>query len=435
MTISFLDSRVLRIFALGFVSGLPFLLTLSTLSYWLAEQGVSHAEIGLFMIVGLPYSFKFIWAPLVDHVQIPLLTKRLGKRRSWLVMSQFSLTISLIAMGFCQPATHLIPLGITATLVAFFSASQDIIIDAYRIETISAQNRGTGAAFESIGFRFGMLVSGAGALYLAQLFSWQEAYHFMACLTLASIGFTLSIPAPETASSPHLTEEISDNLATPSKFRTFFVLPLRYLTHQDRFWLILGFIFFFKLTDTVLNAMSAPFLCDLGFSKIEFANVSKLFGITLMVMGGLLGGVMIQRLGIYQSAVLCAILQAASALMFTLQGLHGHDTSLLMITVGLESLCSGMTSAIFIALLSSFCSSPFTASQFTLLYSFGSLCRVGVSTLAGVLADQVSWPLLFLGCVLALVPTIGILSRLSKQEQERTDPQDLSFNPTEEVKV
>ncbi|WP_010298372.1 AmpG family muropeptide MFS transporter [Candidatus Odyssella thessalonicensis] len=405
------DTTIIRILALGFVSGLPFLLTLSTLSYWLAEQGASNTAIGLFMAVSLPYSFKFAWAPLLDHITIPFLTPRMGKRRSWLLISQVLLTLSLFTMGLCSPTKSLIILGFTATLVAFFSATQDIIIDAYRIETISTQNCGTAAAFETIGFRFGMLVSGAGALYLAHILSWQAAYHIMAILSFFSIGLTFIIPEP--ASSNLVKTDFSKRQQNFFKrLGSYFILPLNQFGHKDKLWLILGFIFFFKMTDTVLNSMSAPFLCDLGFSKVEFANVSKVFGITLMVVGGLLGGIMVQRLGIYQAAVMCASLQASCALMFTIQSFSGYDPYILMITVGSESLCSGMTSTIFIALLSGFCCQPHTASHFTLLYSFGSLCRVGTSALAGWLADEISWPVLFLFCFASLGPSIWFLNNI-----------------------
>ncbi len=410
------DQRILRIFALGFVSGIPFLLTLSTLSYWLAEEGASKTAIGLFMIVSLPYSFKFIWAPLTDHVSIPYLTNRLGNRRSWLLISQILLTFSIFIMGFCHPGENLLLLGCIATCVSFFSATQDIVIDAYRIETICSQNCGTAAAFETIGFRFGMLISGAGALYLAHLVDWQTAYHTMACLSTFAILLTLSIPEPTTKTVVKINFQQSYKKFS-ERLTAYLLIPIRQFNAQNKLGTILLFIFAFKLTDTILNAMSAPFLCDIGFSKIEFANVSKVFGISLMVVGGLLGGLMIQRLGIYQSAVMCATLQATSALMFTVQALVGYDTSVLIITVGAESLCSGMTSTIFIALLSGFCMQPHTASHFTLLYSFGSLSRVCTSAVAGWLADHTSWSLLFLGCSVALIPTIFLLSKILSSDK------------------
>lgn len=417
-----IDHKVLRIFALGFVSGLPFLLTLSTLSYWLAEQGISKTAIGLFMIVSLPYSFKFIWAPLTDHVAIPYLTKRIGNRRSWLLSSQILLTLSIFIMGFCDPSKSLFVLGCVATCVSFFSATQDIVIDAYRIETICEKNCGTAAAFETIGFRFGMLISGAGALYLAHLVDWKTAYHAMACLSACTIFLTLSIPEPTVKNLVKIDFQKSYKKLS-ERLTAYLLLPIRQFNAENNLSTILLFIFFFKLTDTILNSMSAPFLCDIGFSKIEFANVSKVFGISLMVIGGLLGGLMIQRLGIYQSAVMCVALQAMSTLMFTVQALVGYDTSVLIITVGAESLCSGMTSTIFIALLSGFCMQPHTASHFTLLYSFGSLSRVCTSALAGWLADHISWSLLFLGCFGVLVPTILLLNRILLPQESLTSSQ------------
>ncbi len=418
-----IDKRILRIFVLGFVSGLPFLLTLSTLSYWLAEEGISKTAIGLFMIVSLPYSFKFIWAPLTDHVQIPLLSNRLGKRRAWLLISQILLTLSIFIMGFCHPGQNLFFLGIVATCVSFFSATQDIVIDAYRIETISEKNCGTAAAFETIGFRFGMLVSGAGALYLAHLVDWKTAYHAMAILTATSILLTLSIPEPTTKNLIQIDFNKSYKKLS-ERLMAYLLVPIKQFKAHNKLTTLLLFIFFFKLTDTVLNSMSAPFLCDIGFSKIEFANVSKVFGISLMVIGGLLGGLMIQRLGMYQSAVMCAALQAMSTLMFAIQALVGYDTSILIITVGSESLCSGMTSTIFIALLSGFCIQPHTASHFTLLYSFGSLSRVATSAAAGWLADNISWTLLFLGCFIALAPTIILLNQILFPEENQDSVKD-----------
>ncbi|MBX3457239.1 MAG: MFS transporter [Candidatus Paracaedibacteraceae bacterium] len=417
-----IDRKVLRIFALGFVSGLPFLLTLSTLSYWLAEEGISKTAIGLFMIVSLPYSFKFIWAPLTDHVAIPYLTRRIGNRRSWLLSSQILLTLSIFIMGFCDPSKSLFALGCLATCVSFFSATQDIVIDAYRIETICQKNCGTAAAFETIGFRFGMLISGAGALYLAHLVDWKTAYHAMACLSACTILLTLSIPEPTVKNLVKIDFQKSYRKLS-ERLTAYLLLPIRQFNAENNLSTILLFIFFFKLTDTILNSMSAPFLCDIGFSKIEFANVSKVFGISLMVIGGLLGGLMIQRLGIYQSAVMCVALQAMSTLMFTIQALVGYDTSVLIITVGAESLCSGMTSTIFIALLSGFCMQPHTASHFTLLYSFGSLSRVCTSALAGWLADHIAWPLLFLGCFGVLVPTILLLNKILLPEESLASSQ------------
>lgn len=412
---------LLIILVLGFISGLPFLLTLSTLSYWLAEAGINNTTIGLFMLVTLPYSFKFLWAPLIDHFPLPGLSKILGQRRSWMMLMQVGLIISLSQLAISNPTQGILSTAIAAFFVSFFSASQDIIIDAYRIEMISAPQRGHAAALETIGFRFGMLASGAGALYLASLYDWRTAYTVMSIAVCFSLIFTLFLKEPN--QDPHQRKIIlldlkkyTENESKLSTIKTYILLPLRQFAHKDKLLHVILFIFCFKLADTVLNAMSAPFLCDIGFSKIEFANVSKLFGITLMVVGGLLGGVMIHRMGIYQSAIMCAVLQSLSCLMFTIQALVGYDCNVLMITVGVESLCSGMTSAIFIAFLSEFCCQPHTATHFTMLYSLGSLSRAVTSAGSGWLADTLGWSILFLLSAMVVFPTLFFLTKLSQFE-------------------
>jgi MFS transporter, PAT family, beta-lactamase induction signal transducer AmpG len=412
------QKQLLCIFLLGFVSGVPFLLTLSTLSFWLTESGVNKSIIGSFMLISLPYSFKFLWAPLMDHFKLPILTGCFGQRRGWALAMQAGLIIALWILGSTNPAESIWPTAISAFFVSFFSASQDIVIDAYRIEILAEQQRGTGAALETIGFRFGMLSSGAGALYLAALFDWQTAYHLMALCVVVGMVTVLMMPEPKSQKVISFPPNGMQKTSLLNKLRPLLWLPWQQLIQSRTLIPLLLFIFCFKMGDTVLNAMSAPFLCDLGYSKIEFASVSKVFGITLMVIGGLTGGYMIHQLGMIQSAVLCSILQAVSCLMFAIQSLVGYDCSVLMITVGTESFCSGLVSAVFIAYLSGFCCQPHTASQFTLLYSFGSLCRVITSAAAGWIADQTSWTLLFLLVSLALFPTLSLLSRISQQQEK-----------------
>lgn len=413
----FLKNRSLFvILLLGFMSGLPFLLTLSTLTYWLAESGINNTVIGLFMLVSLPYSFKFLWAPLIDYCQIPYLAKRLGQRCSWMVVIQTGLMISLIGLAHCSPHKSIVLMAISALCVSFFSASQDIIVDAYRIEMISKEHRGPAAALETVGFRFGMLASGAGALYLASLFDWHTAYMIMAGVVGVSLVLTLHFLNWDKEQSHQKVQAIfpkQDHFF--GLLRTFIVTPFRQFQHKDRLLHIILFIICFKMADTILNAMSAPFLCHVGFSKVEFANVSKLFGITLMVVGGLLGGLMIHRMGVYQSAVMCAVLQSLSCLMFTIQSLVGYDCHVLMITVGVESLCSGMTSAIFIAFLSEFCCQPHTATHFTMLYCLGSLSRAVTSAISGLMVDYLGWSTLFLSASVIVFPTIFFLTKLSQK--------------------
>jgi len=410
--------QLLIILILGMISGLPFLLTLSTLSFWLAESGVSKTTIGLFMLVSLPYSLKFLWAPFADHFSLPFLTSHFGRRRSWALLSQAGLLISLLALAHCDPRQSIFLIALSSFFVSFFSASQDIIIDAYRIEILKAEYSGAGAALEAIGFRFGMLASGAGALYLAHTFTWRIAYLTMAIgIIFGMIVFCL-IAEPKHNKTSALTFNQKGERSLRQWLHTLFIVPWIQLPKKRELVYLLAFIFCFKMGDTVLNAMGAPFLYDLGFSKIEYANVTKIFGITLMVFGGLIGGVMIHQLGILQSTVMCVGLQGVSCLMYVIQSLVGYHLNVLIVTVGVESFCSGMVSAIFIAYISNFCRQPYTASHFTLLYSFGSLCRVVISALAGWSADSMGWTTLFLITAVFILPAIYILIKLVELSEE-----------------
>jgi len=308
------------ILLLGFASGVPFLLTLSTLSFWLTESGIDKTTIGLFMLISIPYSLKFVWAPLVDCTPIPFLSKRLGQRRGWALFSQIGLIISIITLGYCNPAESIIKTALSAFCVAFFSATQDIVYDAYRIEIIKDRNGGIAAALESIGFRMGMLVSGAGALYLASMFDWKTAYHLMAGTILIGVITVLVMPEPiqqKEKSKPH-----QNTVLLQIKQHHFSIIePWRQFADKHLFLKLGLFILCFKLADAVMNSMSAPFLYDLGFSKTDFANISKVFGIVLMIIGGFSGGLIINRFGILNSIIFCVLLQGVSCIMFAIQAI------------------------------------------------------------------------------------------------------------------
>lgn len=397
---------LIGIFALGFASGLPFLLTLSTLSFWLTEVGVSKTTIGLFMLVGIPYSIKFLWAPVIDTLAPPFLQHRFGPRQGWALLSQVGLIVSLVFLSQTHPTENIGLTALAAFLVSAFAASQDIVIDAYRIEILNKHYLGLGAAVESIGFRFGMLASGAGALYLAHLLSWRDAYLIMAAGIFIGMIAILFMPTDK----PH-KNLVPIVLHAP-------LTPWRTVLRYEKIWWLLCFILFFKMADTVLNAMSAPFLVELGFSKLEFANISKAFGITLMIFGGLAGGGLMHQFGIPTTLLSCMFLQVTACFMFVIQSIVGHDNSVLMVTIGVESFCSGMTSAGFIAYLSTFCKSPYTATHFTLLYSINSFCRVLISALAGWLADHMSWALLFLLSGATIIPAGLALALLEYKPQQ-----------------
>lgn len=396
------DSRLLSLLLLGFVSGLPFLLTLSTLSRWLAEEGISTTTIGTFMLVTTPYSAKFLWAHFIDAYSIPFLTKYFGQKRSWFLLSQIGLMLSLFALSKCLPQENLWQMALWAFSVAFFAATQDIVVDVYRIEIFTTSLSGAGAAIESIGFKFGMLASGAGALYLASDYGWESAYQIMAALVVVGMITVLAVQEP-----PSTIKEIK-----PLKLH--FLASCREIVDSKNILSILAFIFFFKFGDVALQAMSAPFLHELGVSKVEFATITKVFGIGLMVIGGLFAGILINYIGIAKSIIVATSLQATSCFMFVLLAIVGYDEALLWLSVGVEGFCSGIVTSVFIAYLSSLCLREYAASHFTLLYSFGSLCRVIISMQAGWLADHIGWTGLFFICAWASLPVCFAFLKLSR---------------------
>lgn len=400
------DHRLIALLFLGFVSGLPFLLTLSTLSRWLAEEGISNTTIGMFMLVTVPYSCKFLWAPLIDNCRIPLLTRYVGQKRAWLLITQLCLIVSLLMMAQCSPSTNLALMAFWALMVVFFSATQDIVVDTYRIHIFSASLSGAGAAIESIGFKFGMLASGAGALYLASAFGWMVAYQIMAALVIVGMITVWFIHEPA------IPVELVDN-----DYPRHFWQPCLQIFRSKNIVHILLFILFFKFGDVVLQAMSAPFMYELGVSKVEFATITKVFGIGLMVVGGLFAGILINYFGVARTIVVATILQALSCLMFASLAALGYDKSFLMLTVCVEGFCSGIVTSVFIAYLSSVCVRRYTATHFTLLYSFGSLCRVILSMASGWLADHIGWMGLFFLCAWASLPVIFSLGKLKNTVQ------------------
>ena len=406
----YLKKTQLLLLLLGFVSGIPFLLTLSTLSFWLMELHVSKSVIGLFMLATTPYSLKFLWAPFLDTKKLPIMGDVLTHRRSWGILSQLCMIVAIICLGLSEPEKNLWLTGVCAFFVSFFAATQDIIMDSLRIELLDEKNSGAGAAMESVGFRLGMLTSGAGALYLAACVGWSKAYIMMACLCF--IGVITFYFMPEQKKAP------SKELELMGFYKTLYT-SWKEISGADFFIYLVFFIFCFKGGDTILNAMSAPFFCDLGFTKIEFANVSKFFGIVMMVAGGLLGGVLIQRMGLRTTVMMGTVFQCISSLLFVVQSWVGHDLNVLFVTVGIESLSSGLCATAFIAYLSSFCKSSFAASHFTLLYAFGSFSRVFISTVAGWVANTFGWTTLFLASSLFTIPvfySIMCIHRKNKNE-------------------
>ncbi len=415
--LAFCDRRILSIFLFGFSSGLPFLLTLSTLTIWLKESGVNNATIGLFVIVTIPYTLKFFWGPVVDRIKLPILFRLLGRRRSWAFVAQVSLIIMLMGLGGSDPKSNIFVTALWALGVSFCSAIQDIVIEAYRIEIIDDNQKGAASSSTYLGYRLGMMMSGAGALFLAATFSWQTAYNVMAALV--SVGLLTTLFSRRTryvalSSPPHFSlKHIRSIPLFMEWFSTTYGRPFQDLLKSYDWRVVLAFIFFYKVGDTTLNVMNTPFLVELGFSKLEIAQVAKFFGISAMIVGGFIGGLFLNRFGILSCLMLCAFLQICSSLMFVIQALVGYNLDVLIVTIGFENLTCGIGAAAFIAYLSSLCRSPHTATHFALLSSFGSFARIVLSIGAGYLADILPWPYFFTVTTIACLPCLFILIQSS----------------------
>lgn len=408
--LAFRDRRILSIFLFGFSSGLPFLLTLSTLTLWLKECGLNNKTVGLFVITTLPYTFKFLWGPMVDRLRIPVLFSLFGQRRSWALIAQGALIFMLLGLGHSDPHNHILHTALWAFGVAFFSAIQDIAVEAYRIEVIDKDQQGSAAASSYLGYRMGMMASGVGALYLATLFSWQMAYMAMATLMMVGLLTTFLSPSP-----PEYRIKIKPSRRLKEWVQSTYFIPLKDLLKTIDWRIVLAFIFFFKIGDTTLSVMNIPFLVEIGFTTLEIANVAKFFGISAMIIGGIMGGIFLNHYGILPSLILCATLQILTSLMFIVQTFVGCNLSVLMVTIGFENLSCGLGAASFIAYLSSLCRTPHTATHFALLSSFGSLARIILSVLSGILADLLPWSLFFTFTAIASLPCLLLLIYVPRQ--------------------
>jgi MFS transporter, PAT family, beta-lactamase induction signal transducer AmpG len=400
------DRRILAIALLGFSSGLPLLLTLSTLSIWLAESGVTKTAIGLFGLVGLPYTLKFLWAPVIDRARLPWLTARLGRRRGWMLAIQVALALAILALAATDPAVNPYATALVVLLVAFASASQDIVIDAYRIEVLDLPMQGAGAAATQFGYRIGLLASGAGALYIASYSGWTLAFASMAALVGVGAATTLASREPP-AGAKETPAQTGDALA--DWIRRAVVDPFAEFLTRPGWLAILIFVLLYKFGDAFAGVMANPFYLEMGFTKIEIANVSKLFGPAATLAGVFLGGVVVARLGIVRALLICGVLQMLSNLMFAIQAVVGHSVPVLFLTIGIENLSGGMGSAAFVAYLSALCNLAYTATQYALLSSLTAFGRTVLSSGSGWLADHVDWVSFFLVSTVLAGPGLLVL--------------------------
>ena len=396
--------RVVALLFLGFSAGLPFLLVFSTLSAWLREFGVTRTAIGFISWIGITYSFKFVWSPVVDRVRLPFLTAWLGRRRSWMLLAQSGIGLGLLAMSFCDPRADLWWLVVFALVVAFSSATQDIALDAYRIEATDESLQGATAATYQLGYRIAVLAAGAGALYIAEFGSWPLAYRAMAALGLVGIATTLWIAEPEarvaagTAEREGKIAEFASGLGTMPiwardalvflygaivcPFVDFFV---RYRWHGA---VLLAFIGLFRLSDIAMGVMANPFYIDMGFSLQQIANVTKIYGFVMSILGALLGGALVFRVGATNLLAPSVFLIASSNLTFAWLAYTGRpDPTVLAAAISIDNLVSGMAGSAFIAFLSGLTNAAYTATQYALFSSIMTLPGKLIAGYSGLVVD------------------------------------------------
>ena len=405
---------------LGFASGLPLLLTYSTLQAWLATVGVRRSTLGAIALVGTAYSFKFVWAPLIDRVPPPL---PLGRRRGWGITIQILLIAAILAMGTCNPKHNLPLMAVLAVAVAFLSASQDIVIDAWRVESLTSDQQAPGAAMIQSGYRIGMLAAGAGALFIAASTGWFAAYATMAALLGIGLLVFWFAPEPKVPGESAYVARSAWQVISHS-FATAVIGPFRDFMRRPLWPIILIAIFGYKMGEAMAGVMSTPLYISLGFSLREIATASKIFGFFSIVVGALIGGVVTTRFGIRTSLILCGVLQSLGNLFFVLQAVGGHRIGYLALCVTAENITGAMAGTALITWLSSLCSPAFTATQFALLSSLASLSRTVVASSGGVLSEKIGWVDFFLLTSCVGLPAILLILWIGPRDQRNGDDRD-----------
>jgi PAT family beta-lactamase induction signal transducer AmpG len=410
--------RVAAMLFLGFSAGLPFALVAGTLAAWLTRAGVSMTSVGMFAWVGLLYAFKFVWAPLVDQLRIPLLTRVLGRRRSWMLVAQIGIAGALVAMAMLGPTENLITFAGLAAFVAFSSATQDIAVDAWRIEAVDPEVQGAMAASYQLGYRVALLISGGGALAIGDEISFSLAYQVMAVLMGIGMLTVLVISEPET-SLQNSMQKLSIVQEPARWFNEAVIQPfVEFFTRNaSQAVVILLFIGIYRISDMVLGVMANPFYLETGFSGLQIFGYVKTVGLFAVLSGAALGGVAVLRYGLGGPLVFGAVILAVTNLSFVGLAIVGANIPFLVLTICADNLAQGFTGTVFIAYLSSLTNVSYTATQYALFTSLMVLPGKFLSGFSGVVVDAVGWISFFLYASLMGIPAIILALMVSKQMQ------------------
>ncbi len=403
------QKKLLVVLLLGFSSGLPRLLVASTLAAMLTDNNIEMAAIGLFAYVALPYSFNFLWAPLADNWNITFLTKRFGKRRGWILFNQIALVITISIMAILNPQHTPAAVAVAALLISFFSASQDIGIDAFRAEYLNNEQYGAGATMAVLGYRIAMLMSGAGALYLADIFGWKITYITMAACMLVGVAVILMVqePAHSHNGEPDSTAKLQQyhNMGWIYSMRQYVMAPFQDFSKRfpDWIWLLI-FILFYRLSDGFIGFMTTAFFMDIGFDKTTIASIAKLFGFGATMLGMFVGGIFIAKFGLFHALWSFAILQLLANLAYINLALTGENIVALGVAIIADNISGGMVTTSAIAFMMHLCQNrKYTATQYALLSSLASLGSITLAGSAGWIAQTYGWHVMFgLSAVLGL---------------------------------
>ncbi len=414
----YLRPRVLIVMFLGFAAGLPLALSGSTLAVWLTESDIDLATIGLFSLVGLPYTIKFLWAPLVDALDIPVLSRRLGRRRGWLVFSQLLLIAAIVLLGLCDPSVSIPLITFGAVMVATASATQDIVIDAFRVESLDTSEQAAGMASYVAAYRVGMLVSGAGVLALVAWFeyrglprgtAWTWGYAASAALMGIGLATTLLAREPDAPARP----PAKDGMDILNRVIFTAVGAFRDLLTQPAAIAILLFVVLFKFCDAFAGALTAPFVLKIGFDKATYAGVVKGVGFAAAMIGGFAGGMIARALPLSTSLWIAGLLQMASNLVFSWQALVGANVAALTVTIVVENFTGAIGTVIFVAYLSALCGNrAHTATQYALLTALAAIGRTTLASGGGFVAEATGWVLFFVITALSAIPSLLLLAWL-----------------------
>lgn len=408
------NRKQLIILLMGFSSGAPFLLTLSVLTYWMASVNVDLTTIGLFSLVGTPYAFKFVWAPLIDRLPLPILDAWLGRRRSWMLVSQVGVLLSVLILAWSDPNTAPWSTAGAAVLVAFWSATQDIVIDAYRIELLNDEEQGAGSATTQLGYRIALWIIDALALLLPAFLPWPYVLSIIAMFGF--VGIVTTFYAHEPHSEKHAVTT-SGSWLGDAVIRPF----AEFIAHRG--WvLILLFALFYKYGDALGGTMARPFYLQMGFTGPEIFAVTKSFGAAAVLLGGLAGGVLVARYGLFKALFVAGVLQAVTNLLFSWQAQVGHDIVVLTLAISIDNFTNSLGGVAFIGYLSSLCTAGMAGTQYALLTSLMAAGRTWMAAGGGWLAAHTGWTAFWALTTLLAVPGLLLLLWLWRTTQKETPP-------------